>query len=340
CRGVGAGQLPGIPSHGTTGASPSLRGVHGRIRVRFGSSAHGSVARPVATARSGAGRDRAAGRARRADSAAAAPGRSHPTCATGHSGGSAQGRQGGQREPRCLGPLGGSVPLACPHPHRRPVTEPLAGDGPVAGVPLRVSQPAGGELRHRRSPRRGCRLPGTFRPPGQSSRRVAASTVRGCPGGVVVTEADALRTPERRELRETVRRFTETEVLPELDQWERDGELPRNLHRKAGDLGLLGGSFPEFAGGGGGDFLDTLIVTEELHYAGGSGGVIAALLTCGIAVPHIVDAAQPYQLERWARPALAGGKIGALAVTEPDGGSDVAAIRTTAVREGDEYVVN
>jgi len=155
-----------------------------------------------------------------------------------------------------------------------------------------------------------------------------------------VTEADALRTPERRELRETVRRFTETEVLPELDQWERDGELPRNLHRKAGDLGLLGVSFPEFAGGGGGDFLDTLIVTEELHYAGGSGGVIAALLTCGIAVPHIVDAAQPYQLERWARPALAGGKIGALAVTEPDGGSDVAAIRTTAVREGDEYVVN
>src|SRR5699024_12751575 len=89
-----------------------------------------------------------------------------------------------------------------------------------------------------------------------------------------------------------VRRFTETAVLPELDQWERDGELPRNLHRKAGDLGLLGVSFPEFAGGGGGDFLDTLIVTEELHYAGGSGGVIAALLTCGIAVPHIVHADQ------------------------------------------------
>lgn len=155
-----------------------------------------------------------------------------------------------------------------------------------------------------------------------------------------MSEPDPLSTPERRELRETVRRFTETSVLPELDQWERVGEIPRSLHRTAGKLGLLGVSFPETVGGGGGDFLDTLVLTEEVHYAGGSGGVIASLLTCGIAVPHMVDAAQQDQLRRWVRPALAGEKIGALAVTEPDGGSDVASIRTTATRDGDEYVVN
>jgi acyl-CoA dehydrogenase len=151
---------------------------------------------------------------------------------------------------------------------------------------------------------------------------------------------DPFRTPERTELRKTVRRFVEQEVLPHLDDWERAGELPRDLHRKAGDLGLLGVAFPEEVGGGDGNYLDALVVAEEMHYAGGSGGLFASLFTCGIAVPHIAEAADPVQVERWVRPTLAGAKIGALAVTEPDGGSDVAGIRTTAVREGDEYVIN
>ncbi|WAL69513.1 acyl-CoA dehydrogenase family protein [Amycolatopsis cynarae] len=147
-------------------------------------------------------------------------------------------------------------------------------------------------------------------------------------------------TPERAALRETVRRFVEAEVLPHLDDWERAGELPRALHAKAGAIGLLGVSFPEGAGGGGGDFLDALTVAEEILYAGGSGGLIASLLTCGIALPHLVAAGDPEQIERWVRPTLAGELIGALAVTEPDGGSDVASIRTTARREGEHYVVN
>ncbi|WP_407641782.1 acyl-CoA dehydrogenase family protein [Amycolatopsis panacis] len=151
---------------------------------------------------------------------------------------------------------------------------------------------------------------------------------------------DSFGTPERRELRATVRRFTEKEVLPHLDDWERAGELPRELHRKAGALGLLGVAFGEAVGGGGGDYLDAVVVAEEMHYAGSSGGLVASLFTCGIAVPHIAAAGDPVQIERWVRPALAGDKIGALAVTEPDGGSDVAGIRTAAVREGDEYVVN
>jgi acyl-CoA dehydrogenase len=151
---------------------------------------------------------------------------------------------------------------------------------------------------------------------------------------------DPFRTPERAELRKTVRKFVEQEVLPHLDDWERAGELPRELHRTAGDLGLLGVGFPEEVGGGDGNYLDALVIAEELHYAGGSGGLFASLFTCGIAIPHLAEANDPVQIERWVRPTLAGDKIGALAVTEPDGGSDVAGIRTTAVREGDEYVIN
>ncbi len=142
------------------------------------------------------------------------------------------------------------------------------------------------------------------------------------------------------DFRESVRRFMAAEVLPQLDQWERDGELPRELHKKAGQLGLLGVAFPEAVGGGGGSLHDMLAVVEEMHYAGGSGGLVASLLTCGIAVPHIVAAGNHEQIDRWVRPTLEGELIGALAITEPDGGSDVASLRTTAVRDGDFLVVN
>lgn len=145
---------------------------------------------------------------------------------------------------------------------------------------------------------------------------------------------------ERQALAETVRKFVTSRVLPELDAWEAAGEVPRDLHREAGDLGLLGASFPESVGGGGGDLLDSITITEEILGAGGSGGLIAALLTCGIALPHIISAGDPAQIERWVRPTLTGDLIGSLAVTEPDGGSDVAALRTTARRDGDSYVVN
>ncbi|WP_040919766.1 acyl-CoA dehydrogenase family protein [Saccharomonospora glauca] len=151
---------------------------------------------------------------------------------------------------------------------------------------------------------------------------------------------DSFTTPERRLLRQTVRKFVTTEVLPHVDDWERKGELPRSLHAKAAELGLLGVSFPEHVGGSGGDVLDIVTVIEEAHYAGAPGGVIASLFTAGIALPHLVAAGDPEQIDRWVRPVLAGRAIGALAITEPDGGSDVSALRTTAVRDGDHYVVN
>ncbi len=146
-------------------------------------------------------------------------------------------------------------------------------------------------------------------------------------------------TPERTELRATVRKFTEREIVPHLSDWERAGELPRELHRTAAKIGLLGIGFPEHVGGAG-DLLDTVVLTEELIQAGGSSGLVAALLTHGIAIPHIIDAGDPDLIDRFVRPTLDGDLIGALAVTEPGGGSDVAALRTTARRENDHYLVN
>nr|WP_199440815.1 acyl-CoA dehydrogenase family protein [Umezawaea beigongshangensis] len=151
---------------------------------------------------------------------------------------------------------------------------------------------------------------------------------------------ELFETPERVELRATTRRFAEREVVPHLDGWERAGELPRELHRRTAEVGLLGVGFAEEVGGCGGDLLDTVVLTEELIHAGASSGLVAGLFTHGIALPHVVDAGDPGQIERFVRPTLAGELIGALAITEPDGGSDVAALRTRAVRDGDHYVVD
>ncbi len=138
--------------------------------------------------------------------------------------------------------------------------------------------------------------------------------------------------------------FTRREVMPHLQQWEDDGVLPRALHAAAAEQGLLGIGFPEEVGGQGGDLLDTTDLQEGMFAAGASSGLMSALFTHGIALPHIVAAAGRGQgadlVDRFVRPTLGGELIGSLAITEPGGGSDVAALRTTAVREGDEYVVN
>ncbi|TCK00404.1 acyl-CoA dehydrogenase family protein [Nocardia alba] len=147
-------------------------------------------------------------------------------------------------------------------------------------------------------------------------------------------------TPERKELRATVRGFVEREILPDLDAWERAGELPRELHKKAGELGLLGIEYPESAGGEGGDAIDSLIVGEEMHLAGGSGGLWASLFTCGIALPHMIAAGNQAQIDTWAKPTLTGDLIGSLAITEPGGGSDVGHLTTAAVRDGEDFVIN
>lgn len=151
---------------------------------------------------------------------------------------------------------------------------------------------------------------------------------------------DPFATPERRALRDTVHAFMVRDVLPHLDEWEEHEEIPRRLHRTASAAGLLGVGFDESVGGSGGSALDSLVVTEQIMLSGGSGGLLAGLLTHGIALPHIVAAGDRAQIDRFVRPVLAGEAIAALAVTEPDGGSDVAAVRTRATRDRDAYVVN
>jgi acyl-CoA dehydrogenase len=151
---------------------------------------------------------------------------------------------------------------------------------------------------------------------------------------------DVWTTPERVALRALVRDFTTREIVPNLAQWELDGELPRSLHKSAAAAGLLGIAFPEEAGGSGGDLIDSMTVSEEMLYSGASSGLLSALFTHGIALPHLVKSGNTDLIDRYAKPTLTGDLIGSLAVTEPDAGSDVAAIRTRAVRDGDRYIVN
>lgn len=154
---------------------------------------------------------------------------------------------------------------------------------------------------------------------------------------------DPYATPERRALRALVADFTAREIAPHLPAWEREGQLPRELHRRAAEAGILGIGFPEEVGGSGGDLIDVVVMTEALLEAGGSGGVISGLFSHGIALPHVVDEAHRRRergdaagaddlVARVIAPVLRGEAIASLAVTEPDGGSDVARLRTRADR--------
>src|SRR6478735_344433 len=149
---------------------------------------------------------------------------------------------------------------------------------------------------------------------------------------------------EHTALRATAAEFVRREVVPHLQEWEDAGEIPRALHRTAGDLGLIGVAFPEEVGGGGGDLVDSVVLQEAMFDAGASSGLMAGLFTAGIALPHIAASGNADLVDRFVRPTLAGDTIGSLAITEPGGGSDVARITTRAelVRgsDGDHYVVN
>src|SRR6476469_7955994 len=147
-------------------------------------------------------------------------------------------------------------------------------------------------------------------------------------------------TDEQLALQESTREFVRREVAPHLQEWEDAGEVPRELHLTAAKAGLLGVAFPEEVGGQGGTLLDSVAMQEAFFEEGGSSGLAAALFTGGIALPHLAAHGTPDQIDRFVRPTLAGETIGSLAVTEPDGGSDVASLRTRAVRDGDHYVVN
>jgi acyl-CoA dehydrogenase len=146
--------------------------------------------------------------------------------------------------------------------------------------------------------------------------------------------------PSHQMVRDSVRRFVEREVLPDIDAWEEAESFPRELYLKAGAAGILGIGYPEVLGGSHeGDVFAKVAASEELMRCG-SGGLVAGLGSLDIGLPPIVKWARPEVRERVVPQVLSGEKISALAVTEPGGGSDVANLQTRAVRDGEFYRVS
>ncbi|MBL8685382.1 MAG: acyl-CoA dehydrogenase family protein [Myxococcales bacterium] len=155
-----------------------------------------------------------------------------------------------------------------------------------------------------------------------------------------MTSTYLFETDEHEQLRRSMRAFAEREIAPFAHQWEEAGEFPRELYNKAAKAGLLGLSYPEAYGGAAGDLTHVIVACEEMVLAGKSVGTTVGIGSHGIAVPPILALGTEAQKQRWVPPVLRGEMVSALAITEPGGGSDVASLRTRAVRDGDHYVVN
>ncbi|MGE0788214.1 MAG: acyl-CoA dehydrogenase family protein [Sandaracinaceae bacterium] len=140
--------------------------------------------------------------------------------------------------------------------------------------------------------------------------------------------------------RQQVRAFAEKELAPHADEWERDRNFPNWVFKKAGELGITGAHYPEDVGGGGGDYWFSVVKSEELVRCESAGVTMGLLVQSDMATPCINELGSREQKEEFLRPALSGDRIAALGVSEPGAGSDVAGIRTTAVRDGGDYVIN
>lgn len=141
-------------------------------------------------------------------------------------------------------------------------------------------------------------------------------------------------------LTETVRRFALERIRPQLAQWEDAGELPRSLHAEAARLGLLGLGYPESLGGTPAPWRARNALSQTLARHGASGGVMASLFTHNIALPPVLAHGSEALQQEIVPPVLRGEQIAALGITEPGGGSDVAGVRTTARRDGGDYVID
>ncbi len=150
--------------------------------------------------------------------------------------------------------------------------------------------------------------------------------------------AEPLNNPGHRDFRDTVRRFIAEEITPHHAQWERDGQVPRSLWRRAGQLGLLCLTVPETYGGAGVDFSFSAIVVEEMARAGATGPLF--YLHSDIVAPYLVHHGSEAQKRDWLPRMVQGEVIGAIAMTEPGAGSDLAAIRTRAELDGDAWRIN
>lgn len=144
---------------------------------------------------------------------------------------------------------------------------------------------------------------------------------------------------DARSLEDAVLRFAQTEITPHLNDWEEAGEFPRRLYQRAAELGWLGLGYPEELGGTPTPWGLRNAMTIALARHGGSGGLMASLFSHNIGLPPVLRHGSAELQREVIPPVLRGEKISALAITEPGGGTDVSALRTTARLEGDEYVV-
>jgi alkylation response protein AidB-like acyl-CoA dehydrogenase len=146
-------------------------------------------------------------------------------------------------------------------------------------------------------------------------------------------------TDEHEQLRESIRNFATRELAPHALEWE-ETTFPDSVFARMGELGFLGLDKPEQYGGQGGDYASALCLAEEIVHARSGGLAMAVAVQTDMAMPPILAFGTEQQKQQWAAPAIRGEKILCLGITEPDAGSDVAGIKTRAVREGDEYVIN
>lgn len=142
---------------------------------------------------------------------------------------------------------------------------------------------------------------------------------------------------QHHQFRQSIRRFFDREMTPHHAQWEKDGIVPRAFWQKAGEAGLLCPQVPEEYGGPGGDFRFNGIVDEELGYAGSGAGFS---VHSDIVAPYLMHYGSEEQKQEWLPKMVSGDAIGAIAMTEPGTGSDLQGIKTTAVRDGNHYVLN
>ena len=146
---------------------------------------------------------------------------------------------------------------------------------------------------------------------------------------------------EHETFRQLVRKFVETEINPHVEAWEADGIFPaHDLFKKMGNLGLLGLTYPEAYGGGGVDYWYQVVLMEEIGRADASGPPLGIAVQTDMATPAIAENGSEELKQRYLAPAIAGDKVAAIAVSEPGAGSDVAAIKTWARRDGDDYLIN
>ncbi len=160
------------------------------------------------------------------------------------------------------------------------------------------------------------------------------------PGTAGREGSDPYFSPEHELFRAQLRRFVDSEVKPHAEPWEEGGCVPRHVLRRMGGLGFLGVRYPEIHGGSAMDTLATAVLAEELGRSTYGGFAITVLVHTDMASPHLANAGSPAQQARWMPGIIAGTTITAVAVTEPDAGSDVAGIRATARRDGADYVLN